>query len=55
VTVAELAAQWRQKAADMDRTAKSYARACVKDRAVQIILLAKQIRALADEMEKELK
>ncbi len=52
MTVAELAAKWRAQATDLDRTAKSYSRSCVKDKAVQMILLAKQLRQCASEMEK---
>jgi hypothetical protein len=55
MTVAELAAKWRETAASLERSAKSYARCCVKDKAVQNILLAKQLRCLADELERELR
>jgi hypothetical protein len=47
-----LAAQWREQADDMDRSAKSYNRACVKEKGMQLILLAKQLRACASEIEK---
>jgi hypothetical protein len=36
----------------MDRSAKSYNRACVKEKGMQLILLAKQLRACASEIEK---
>jgi len=44
----ELAAQWRQQADDLERTAKVYTRQCVEAKAVQNILLARQQRANAD-------
>jgi hypothetical protein len=52
VNLSELAAQWRAQADDMDRSAKSYNRACVKYKGVQLILLAKQLRACASSIEK---
>ena len=54
MTVDELATLWLQRADDMDRTAKAYGRSCVKDKQMQLILLAKQLRGLVDEMRKEL-
>jgi len=49
----ELAAKWRAQADDMDRSAKSYNRACVKEKGMQLILLAKQLRGCAEELERE--
>ena len=51
MTLAMLAAKWREQADDMDRSAKSYNRACVKEKGMQLILLAKQLRACAKEIE----
>lgn len=52
MTLSELAAQWRVQADDMDRSAKSYNRSCVKEKGMQLILLAKQLRGCAAEIEK---
>lgn len=52
MTPLEIAAQWRQQADDMDRSAKAYNRACVKEKGIQLILLAKQLRGCASEIEK---
>jgi hypothetical protein len=54
MTVDELAADWLKRADDMDRTAKAYGRSCIRDKQMQLILLAKQLRGLVDEMRKEL-
>lgn len=50
----DLIADWRKRADDMDRTAKAYNRACVKDKSVQLILLARQARTFADELERKI-
>lgn len=47
-----LAEKWRAQADDMDRTAKAYRRSCVEAKAVQLILLAKQLRTCADAVER---
>lgn len=52
MTLVQLAAQWRQQADDMDRAAKAYNRSCVKEKGMQLILLAKQLRGCATEIEK---
>ena len=52
MTVAQLVEQWRQQADSLDRTAKAYNRACVKEKGMQLILLAKQLRGCASELEK---
>ena len=51
VALAEL---WRTRAEDLERTAQTYKRSCVKDKMMQNILLARQLRGLADELEKAL-
>jgi hypothetical protein len=49
VALAEL---WRTRAEGLERTAQTYKRSCVKDKMMQNILLARQLRGLADELEK---
>ena len=49
VALAEL---WRTRAEDLERTAQTYKRSYVKDKMMQNILLARQLRGLAGELEK---
>jgi hypothetical protein len=51
VKLADISKDWRTRADDMDRAAKSYNRACVKEKGMQLILLAKQLRGCAHEIE----
>lgn len=46
-----LAAAWRTEADALDRTAKAYNRKCVEAKGTQMILLAKQLRGCADQVE----
>ena len=52
LSIAVLAGKWRTRAEDLERTAQTYKRSCVKDKMMQNILLARQLRGLADEIEK---
>lgn len=50
MTADELAQQWLRQAEDLERTASAYKRTCVKGKAVQNILLAKQLRDCAEKV-----
>jgi hypothetical protein len=51
MTPAQLAASWRAEADSLDRTAKAYNRKCIEAKGVQLILLAKQLRQCAEQVE----
>ncbi len=52
--LAALAEKWRKEADDLERTSRAYKRSCVEGKSVQLILLARQKRGMADELEKAL-
>jgi len=54
LTVNDLAEKWRKEADDLERTSRAYKRQCVDGKSVQLILLARQKRGMADELEKAL-
>lgn len=43
----QLASLWLQEAEGLERSAKAYTRCCIRDKAMQNILLAKQLRHCA--------
>jgi hypothetical protein len=51
VNNAQLAAAWRAEADSLDRSAKAYRRSCVREKAMQNNLLAKQLRYCADQLD----
>jgi hypothetical protein len=51
--LATIADKWREKAVDMERSAKNHTRSCVHAKAAQLILGAKLLRNCASEIDRE--
>ena len=52
LSIAVLAGKWRKEADELQDLSRAYKRSCVEGKSVQLILLARQKRGMADELEK---